>query len=140
MSSIRYTGNVKWFNNKIGFGFITVCNKGEHYNKDIFVHYSSICVLDSQYKYLIQGEYVDFTLSDKVCGSRYEHQAINVCGVQDGPIMCELKKQPMITKDKKEKTVNENDGYVKVVRGVSDKKKGQDKKGKIFPKHLNHVI
>jgi cold shock CspA family protein len=30
----RLTGMVKWFNNKAGFGFITVCD-GEYSGKDI---------------------------------------------------------------------------------------------------------
>ena len=38
----QLTGKVKWFNNKAGFGFITVCDEGEMSNKDIFVHYSLI--------------------------------------------------------------------------------------------------
>ena len=56
----RLTGMVKWFNNKSGFGFVTVSGTGEYAGKDIFAHYSSIRVTNSQYKYLVQGEYVDF--------------------------------------------------------------------------------
>ena len=52
----RLTGMVKWFNNKAGFGFITVCEGLEHAGKDIFAHYTSIRVTNSQYKYLVQGE------------------------------------------------------------------------------------
>ena len=51
--SDRLTGQVKWFNNKAGYGFITV-SSGEHKDKDIFTHYSGIRVTNSQYKYLIQ--------------------------------------------------------------------------------------
>ena len=61
-SEQRLTGMVKWFNNKSGFGFVTVCSEGEFKGKDIFAHYSSIRVTNSQYKYLVQGEYVEFTL------------------------------------------------------------------------------
>ena len=50
----RLTGMVKWFNNKSGFGFITVCSDGEFAGKDIFAHYSSIRVTNSQYKYLVK--------------------------------------------------------------------------------------
>jgi CspA family cold shock protein len=85
------TGTVKWFNNKAGFGFITVCEDGEFKNKDIFVHYSSIRVLNSQYKYLVQGEYVEFTLV-KVNSDTHEFQAMNVSGVKGGPIMCEIRR------------------------------------------------
>ncbi len=86
-SVIRLTGMVKWFNNKAGFGFITVCD-GEHAGKDIFTHYSSIRVTNSQYKYLVQGEYVDFTLVNSELET-HEYQAIDVCGVKGGAIMCE---------------------------------------------------
>ena len=34
-SSQRYTGQVKWFNNKAGYGFITVTQPGDFLNKDI---------------------------------------------------------------------------------------------------------
>jgi CspA family cold shock protein len=86
----RLTGTVKWFNNKAGFGFITVCEEGDYQDKDIFVHYSSIRVSNSQYKYLVQGEYVDFTLVKANNG--HEFQAMNVSGIKGGPIMCESRR------------------------------------------------
>lgn len=85
------TGTVKWFNNKAGFGFITVCEEGEYKEKDIFIHYSSIRVSNLQYKYLVQGEYVDFTLV-KANSDTHEFQAMNVSGVKGGPIMCETRR------------------------------------------------
>ena len=85
------TGTVKWFNNKAGFGFITVCEEGEYKDKDIFIHYSSIRVSNLQYKYLVQGEYVDFTLV-KANSDTHEFQAMNVSGVKGGPIMCETRR------------------------------------------------
>ena len=54
--SQRLTGKVKWFNNKAGYGFITI-HDGENKNSDIFVHFTAIRVTNSQYKYLVQGEY-----------------------------------------------------------------------------------
>ena len=86
----RFTGIVKWFNDKEGYGFITICDEGEHKDKDIFVHYKSIRVTNSQYVYLIQGEYVDFTLLN-VYSDTHEYQASDVSGVKNGPIMCESK-------------------------------------------------
>ena len=88
----QLTGKVKWFNNKAGFGFITVCDEGEMSNKDIFVHYSSIQVQNAQYKYLVQGEYVDFSLSKPASGD-HEFHAVNVCGIKGGSLMCETRKQ-----------------------------------------------
>ncbi len=83
----RITGRVKWFNNATGFGFITVCD-GEHTGKDIFVHYSSIQVQNSQYKYLVQGEYVDFNVM-KPDNSLHEYHAVSVSGIKGGNLMCE---------------------------------------------------
>lgn len=85
----RLTGKVKWFNNKAGFGFITICD-GTLSGQDIFVHYSSIRVENSQYKYLVQGEYVDFNLV-KSDNSKYEYLAMDVTGVKNGSIMCETR-------------------------------------------------
>lgn len=87
----RLTGKVKWFNNKSGFGFVTAC-EGDLKDKDIFVHYSSINVPDNQYKYLVQGEYVDFELSESD-KSDHEFHAVNISGVKGGELMCETRRQ-----------------------------------------------
>ena len=86
----RITGKVKWFNSKAGYGFITVC-EGELVDKDVFVHYSSIKADSSQYKYLTQGEYVDFTLT-KPANEKHEYHAVEVTGVKGGLIMCETRR------------------------------------------------
>jgi CspA family cold shock protein len=87
----RITGKVKWFNNKSGFGFVTAM-EGDLKDKDIFVHFSSIHVPDDQYKYLVQGEYVEFELtkSDK---SGHEFHAVNISGMKGGSLMCETRRQ-----------------------------------------------
>jgi cold shock CspA family protein len=85
----RRVGQVKWFNNKAGYGFITITENAVQ--KDIFTHYSTIQVANSQYKYLIQGEYVEFDLVDSTNDS-HEIQAVNVTGINRGPLMCETRK------------------------------------------------
>jgi cold shock CspA family protein len=90
----RLTGMVKWFNNKAGFGFITVCGDGEFGGKDIFTHYSSIRVNNTQYKYLVQGEYVDFNMI-KSENDKHEYQAVDISGVKGGAIMCETRKMAL---------------------------------------------
>jgi CspA family cold shock protein len=87
MSSDRITGRVKWFNSKSGFGFITVC-EGSHKSKDIFAHFSSLRGESSQYKYLVQGEYVEFALG-KSESEQHEYVALDVSGVKDGLLMCD---------------------------------------------------
>ena len=62
----RNTGKVKWFNNAKGYGFIE--QPGE---QDIFVHYSAIS--GDGYKTLIQGEEVEFEVSDGLFGPQAEN-------------------------------------------------------------------
>ena len=81
-------GKVKWFNNKAGYGFITL-KEGED-TRDIFVHYTAIRVTNSQYKYLIQGEYIQFDLEKSTDGP-HEVKAVNVTGVKGGELMCETR-------------------------------------------------
>lgn len=85
------TGRVKWFNNKAGYGFITVTD-GSRSGTDVFVHHSAINVENQQYKYLIQGEYVDFDLI-KTESEKHEWQASNVAGIKGGKLMCETRRE-----------------------------------------------
>lgn len=87
----RLTGRVKWFNSKAGYGFITVCD-GEKAGNDIFVHYTSIRVDNTQYKYLVQGEYVEFNLV-KTENETHEFHAVDVSGIKGGMLMCETQHQ-----------------------------------------------
>ena len=80
-------GRVKWFNNKVGYGFITTCDEEK---KDVFVHHSSIHVQTHQYKYLVEGEYVHFTLSDST-NTEHKHLATEVSGINGGKLMCETR-------------------------------------------------
>ena len=104
-SDATNTGRVKWFNNKVGYGFITLVKKagssssssedGEDeppLNSDIFVHHSSINVASEQYRYLMQGEYVEFQIV-KSSSDKYRFQAASVSGCGGGKLMCETKKE-----------------------------------------------
>ena len=88
-SSARHLGRVKWFNNKAGFGFVTVL-EGEKKDEDIFVHHTGVVVSDEQYKYLVQGEYVSFSLTESD-NNAHPYQAGNVRGVGEGLLMCETR-------------------------------------------------
>jgi CspA family cold shock protein len=80
----EFLGYCKWFNSKIGYGFIKVMD-GEHKSKDIFVHHSGIEPKNSNFKTLTQGEYISLNITNGKNGL----QAINVSGVNGGPLMCD---------------------------------------------------
>jgi len=96
--AIKLTGRVKWFNNKTGFGFITALgdSEGVKEGSDVFVHHSAIKVSQEQYRYLVQGEYVEFVLSKLTASgdataSKHEFQAVDVNGVKGGKLICETR-------------------------------------------------
>lgn len=80
-----YTGQCKWFNDKLGYGFVTICD-GKDKGKDIFVHHSGIKPLNSNYKTLRKGEYIQFNVIDGMNGL----QAVDVRGIGGGPLMCDF--------------------------------------------------
>ena len=90
ISDVRLTGRVKWFNNRAGFGFITVLSDGDNKDEDVFVHHSGIVVESEQYKYLVQGEYVSFNLRSSD-NDEHPYQAGDVRGVMNGWLMCETR-------------------------------------------------
>ena len=76
-------GRVKWFNSKLGYGFITTTmSEGE---VDIFIHQSNIRPQQSRYRTLREGEYVSLNVSE----SGETRQAIDVTGVNGGPLNCD---------------------------------------------------
>ena len=114
--SQRLTGKVKWFNNKAGYGFIT--DTFDIVDNDVFVHFSAINVANSQYKYLVQGEYIDFVRTKSTSGP-HEYKATEVTGIKGGELMCETRNtQPRGRKprpeNKADEVVDENDGFISV--------------------------
>ena len=111
--TIKLIGKVKWFNNKSGYGFITMLSDGDLKNKDIFAHHSSIDVKEDLYKYLVQGEYVELKIGklEKVDDNNRSHevQATEITGIMGGDLMCE-------TRNKNKDTTRSSEGYTKVKR------------------------
>ncbi|CAG9413517.1 Cold shock-like protein CspE [Providencia alcalifaciens] len=60
MSKVK--GNVKWFNESKGFGFITP----EDGSKDVFVHFSAIS--GDGFKTLAEGQKVEFEITEGAKG------------------------------------------------------------------------
>lgn len=89
-TSEHLLGRVKWFNNKAGYGFVNVTD-GPRSGTDVFVHHSAINVDAQQYKYLVQGEYVEFDLI-RVESDKHEWQASRVSGIRSGKLMCETRR------------------------------------------------
>lgn len=87
----RYIGQVKWFNNRAGYGFITMTDESGT-EKDVFAHFSTIKMDQTQYKFLMQGEYVEFEMSPSN-SEKHEFQATNITGIKGGQLMCESRQQ-----------------------------------------------
>ena len=90
--STNYVGQVKWFNNRLGYGFITIISEGDRKNEDIFVHQQHITPKSSDYRSLQQGEYVSFQLGTPDTseeGAKHVNQAVKVTGVFGGSLMCD---------------------------------------------------
>ena len=90
----KYTGRVKWFNNKFGYGFITVVSTDAAgsvaVGLDVFAHHSEIMVGADQYRYLVQGEYVEFSVC-KTSSGQHEFQCSAIRGIHSGQLICETR-------------------------------------------------
>lgn len=95
--SKREIGCVKWFNNKAGYGFLSVSSEGTSETRDVFVHHSAIKVGQEQYRYLVQGEYVEFAFAT-VTTEGHKYQAAEVSGVRGGMLMCETRNENRVPK------------------------------------------
>lgn len=82
----KFVGQVKWWNDQLGFGFATVMS-GDDKGRDVFVHHTGIRAKNTNYRTLLQGEYLNFDITNSQSGV----QAVNVTGVCGGLLMCEQK-------------------------------------------------
>lgn len=95
----RWYGQVKWFKDSKGYGFICIMGRvsddaGDSIvGKEIFVHHSDVHPSVSTYKTLVKGEYVSFCLKrvyrPRVNGDEVELQAADVRGAYGGALMCD---------------------------------------------------
>ena len=125
--SVTYTGRVKWFNNKQGYGFVTVVI-GDKQGEDIFVHHSGVRVGEEQYKYLVQGEYVDFSLKTSE-STAHPYQATNVTGVNEGKLMCETRNEIRSQRSEGEEVETESKPRRRGGNRRSGNRRGRQNKG-----------
>ena len=103
-TSLVTSGRVKWFNNKAGYGFITVNDCETNEERDMFVHHSEIKVDQTQYKYLVQGEYVEFVIGAINRENKIDAHATNVRGINGGKLMCETRNEVRSFRSSQEQT------------------------------------
>jgi cold shock CspA family protein len=118
----KLAGCVKWFNMKTGFGFLTVvqgvCGSDLKVGSEIFVHHSNVKVAEEQYRFLVQGEYVEFDVSN-VANGQHSCQAVSVTGMFGGKLMCETRNEARQQNGGHQEEERDNDSYVPVLRRAS---------------------
>ena len=95
-----FQGTVKWFNNKAGYGFLTITqdsvsklhdfpnDQQTFVGRDIFVHHSVIRVQESVFRYLVPGELVIFRITVPEDG-RHQYQSDDVTAFSGRRFKCE---------------------------------------------------
>jgi cold shock CspA family protein len=84
----QLTGCVKWFDNGLNYGFITVLSEGEYRNTDVFVHQSNIKTSRDCFRTLYTGECVQFTMASSD-NDKHPFHAVNVSGYNGTMLHCE---------------------------------------------------
>ena len=86
-----YTGQVKFFNTRKGFGFIThdVYRNAPEAQEDIFVHASDLSPYyqNGDKNWLMDGEYVEFKIEESDKGPK----AVDVTGLNGGKLMMDIR-------------------------------------------------
>ena len=85
---VALTGCVKWFNNSLSYGFITVITEGKYHNTDVFVHQSNLQTKKECFRTLFTGECVQFVLTNST-NEKHPLHAVNVLGYNGNPLHCE---------------------------------------------------
>lgn len=125
----KLAGCVKWFNMKTGFGFLSVVRSvggsDLKVGSEIFVHHSNVKVAEEQYRFLVQGEYVEFDVSN-VANGQHSCQAVDVTGMFGGKLMCETRNEARQQHGERDEGGGD-DSYVPVLRRSSSTSDGQSR-------------
>jgi cold shock CspA family protein len=124
----RYIARVKWFDNKLNFGFATIVH-GEHAGNDIFVHQSNVLTFTPGiYRTLRPGEYIEFGLEETKTGSAHKYQASAISGPHAGLLMCESSpRRPVTQNTRSANTVHVTANTVSTKGTRPPRKQGQRK-------------
>ena len=97
----RFLGRVKWFNNKLGYGFISY--RANDQDNDIFCHYSHVKPNNETFRTLSQGEYVEFGISECEENEKAgKYQAVNITGPNSGPLLVDSRPQRPVRRPQNE--------------------------------------
>ena len=90
----KVEGRVKWFNAKSGYGFVTLLasKEGLARQEEVFVHHTGLRVGSEQFRYLVEGEYVELEVSETSTGV-HKYQGVGVTGIKGGKLMCETRSE-----------------------------------------------
>lgn len=91
--SVRRIMRVGWFDRRKGYGFLVPTNQAlesDSQDDTLFVHHNQIrtMYMKSIYRMLYAGEYVECEVGKD---QNDRTVALNVAGIQDGPLMCEVR-------------------------------------------------
>ena len=87
MTCGKNTGQIVWFDQKKGFGFVRVVDEGEE-NKEVFFHFSSI-MTENSFKKVYPGEYVSLDVEEntETDDPKKKYNGKNIRGVNGGPLL-----------------------------------------------------
>jgi len=106
---------VKWFNAKAGFGFVTLLGEGVG-GVEVFVHHSGLRVGREQFRYLVEGEYVELEVRE-VEGAEGRYQVSEVRGIGGGKLMCETRSESSASGSQKRVEGRGREGVSSVEQG-----------------------
>lgn len=99
-SSKVLQGRVKWFNSQAGYGFIEM--SPESGNKvDLFVHHSALNVNGDMFRFLVEGEYVEYKVKRISKNGEEKITATSVTGIAGGPLQCETRHNRRLSDSKR---------------------------------------
>lgn len=108
MTENREIGNVLWFDQKKGYGFVKVTLPDSDYlDKEIFLHYTNI-QSENSFKKLFPGENISFNVEvDENAEENKKYTARDICGLYNAPLL--IDNQNHIFRVVKKRAVNNDE-------------------------------